>query len=444
MIEKNNNTRSENSHNFFSWRALFVSCAMALAPMTVQAGWISSVLKTVGMGMLMMTVDPPQADAALTPAPTVISPKSLIATGINPYVVSRVDGEAGAFSYSFQTSPTSPRNLWFARCAHFSCANESMPMAMQIASNVGRVHALELTQAKLPVMLYVNNQSKELIRAQCTTIDCLGGGIIHFSTLASSLSSENGYISFELDDNDVLVATHNNGSYVQTIRCADASCTGPTTVNVTAPDGNEHHALQLTSAPLPVIIYSDVSNNLIVRRCADFFCVFLSLPNILANNAIFHAFKIDEDNFPVITYFHTQAEELRMIRCRDASCSRNNIQVVIYPALFSTMQRSTLILDEGSRPVIAYLTSINVVRVAWCYNKYCTRITTSSIDNISPMPLWAATLQYVGNLEVAIAAMAKILPNPYSPCRWHVRGMRISNCAIRSCRLLDFRYRACW
>lgn len=108
----------------------------------------------------------------------------------------------------------------------------------------------------------------------------------------------------------------------------------------------------------PVVSYYDATNgNLKLARCANTACTGTPLVTTIDSSANdvgqFSAIAIGADGLPVVSYYDTTADDLRVLKCGNADCSSGNTSNIV-DATGNVGQLGAIAIGLDGNPVIAY------------------------------------------------------------------------------------------
>ncbi|MDP3769064.1 MAG: hypothetical protein Q8S13_13695, partial [Dehalococcoidia bacterium] len=154
-------------------------------------------------------------------------------------------------------------------------------------------------------------------------------------------------------------------------RCGDASCTSGTVKTLLEPDAQQG-ALAVDAADNPVVAYEGQAGYLHVLRCGNPTCTAgntIATPDLAALNVAEMSIAIDADDRPVVSYYASDAADLKLLRCGNAACTAGNS--VTSPDTEGEVGFFTsLRLDSTGIPVVAY--SGPNLKILRCGNFACT------------------------------------------------------------------------
>jgi uncharacterized repeat protein (TIGR01451 family) len=266
--------------------------------------------------------------------------------------------------------------------------------------NVGSYTSLALDANGYPVISYYDISNGDLKVTHCNDPDCIGndesivtvdGVGVNVGQYTSLALDTNGYpvISYYDADNDDLKLAH----------CTDANCTAANIVTVD--DGGplplndnvgQYTSLALDANGYPVISYYDADNDdLKLAHCTNANCTAANIVVVDApgNVGRFTSLVLDGGN-PVISYYADTNGNMKVARCNDPVCDGVGESIEIVDALDNTGFTTSVALDGAGNPIISYYdTTSDDLKVAHCNDNDCTGGDESIeiVDDGGPLPL---------------------------------------------------------
>ena len=187
-------------------------------------------------------------------------------------------------------------------------------------------------------------------------------------------------LAIGLDGFPVISYTAPSGQGVRVAKCANASCTGTTTIStITGTTGaNAVTWIAIGVDGFPVVSYQDVpTESLRVAKCVNAACTGSSTLTTVEDgaNAVgqSHSIAIGADGFPVISYLDATAGALKVAKCASADCTGAITITVVDPGPGGA--DNAIAIGADGLPVISYLAGTGP-RVAKCVNPACTGAST--------------------------------------------------------------------
>jgi len=157
----------------------------------------------------------------------------------------------------------------------------------------------------------------------------------------------------------------------------------------------EYTSLALNSNGLPVISYYDATNqNLKVAFCGNATCSagnIITTVDSIGDVGIDTALILNNNNFPVVSYFDATNGDLKVVVCGNASCTAGNTLTTVDSTGIVGLFTS-LALNNSGIPIISYVDSTNLdLKVAVCGNSTCTAGNTIiTVDSTGVVGLFAS------------------------------------------------------
>jgi hypothetical protein len=192
----------------------------------------------------------------------------------------------------------------------------------------------------------------------------------------------------------VITFWDNNAGLLRVIKCLNAACTA-STVNTADGGGASNvgnsNSLAIGLDGLPVISYRDFTNgNLKVAKCLNPECSGASTVTTLDGVAPStdvgwnSSIAIGGDGLPVIAYYDSTNQDLKVAKCADAACAQP-AQIATVDVGNNPQQRAgeftSMAIGVDGFPVIAYWDNFAVLKVAKCTNALC----TAGTNTITPV-----------------------------------------------------------
>jgi hypothetical protein len=167
------------------------------------------------------------------------------------------------------------------------------------------------------------------------------------------------YSSLVLDSSSYPVISyydHSNGDLKLAV-CHDPACTNPdfTTVNFSDDEGWQT-SVDLSSSGNPVVSYYDSSNgSLSLLVCYTPNCSASSVTAV--DNSGYYtggysSLKLDNSDYPFISYFDIGAGDLKLAVCSNQNCSNPYLEIV--DSVGDVGRYTSLALNSSSIPIISY------------------------------------------------------------------------------------------
>jgi hypothetical protein len=245
---------------------------------------------------------------------------------------------------------------------------------------VGLSTSMVLDASGYPVVAYRSDATNADLKVlHCGNADCTSGN----SITSPDTEGDVGYdTSLALDANGYPVVSYRDKGTgdLKVLHCGNADCTAGN--SITAPDSAGlvtavQTSLALDAAGNPVISYFDSNtNDLKVMHCNDPNCAgggeSIVSPDTYGVVGMFSSLALDSSGLPVVSYRDSEGL-LKVIQCYDANCEDSGMAVPDAVGASAVAGNSTsLALDANDGPVVAYYDITNGdLKVLHCYEPGC-------------------------------------------------------------------------
>jgi len=248
--------------------------------------------------------------------------------------------------------------------------------------NVGDWSSMRLNASGFPVISYYNITNLDLKIAICNNAACTAPALVTLDTAGNLLQSS----SLALTASGFPVVSYHD-VIVQGMRlatCGDPLCS-TVTLSVADSLGGYFSSLQLNASGFPVISHfrSGVPQDLAVVVCGDATCTTTTTTVLDSPGTVgqYSSLQLNASGFPVISYYDSTNADLKLAVCGDAVCSTSTLTVV--DGSTSSVGQSTFLqLNASGFPVITYWNSTgNNLKLAVCGDAACTTSTITALDS---------------------------------------------------------------
>ena len=259
--------------------------------------------------------------------------------------------------------------LMVTKCNDAACAGGD-ELTTQVDDSLGSLSSASCTSLAIsgdgyPVIAYGSREDNALHVAKCDDIACTGEGET-LSVVYDPAESAGNFCSLAIGDdgNPVISSTISfifQSSLVVT-KCNDAACAGSdeTTTTLDGPSNIGYTSIAIGTDNNPVISYwYSGPNQLRVAHCNDAACTgndeLVSIVDDVDDVGEYNSIAIGDDGFPVISYFDRTAGALKVAKCNDEACTGGNetTSTLDDPPTSAGFDTSIAIGDDG-RPIISY------------------------------------------------------------------------------------------
>jgi hypothetical protein len=243
---------------------------------------------------------------------------------------------------------------------------------------------LEIDSLGRPVVAYIELDDthpfdRRLVVLRCGTSMCSSGNTI------SRPGVSVGSLAMTMDEHDapvIVLAT----SRLEVLHCGDATCAEDNSIEEIeeAALSGADIAVSLDAEGRPVASYHG-AGDLKVFHCGDSDC---SADNIIrtADHGTYSgdvglstSIALDGAGRPVVAYWDQINDELKLARCGDPACERDNSVLVLQSDVAASF--ISLALDQADRPVVAFYEGIEAdLALVRCDEPRCTSVHMARID----------------------------------------------------------------
>ena len=254
--------------------------------------------------------------------------------------------------------------------------------------NVGQYASIAIGTDGLPVIAHYDLINGDLKVAKCANAACTGASTL---STVDSVGDVGSYASIAIGADGLPVISYYDASNLdlKVAKCTDAPCTtGTSTISIVESDGNVglHTSIAIGADGLPVVAYYDATNtDLKVAKCVDATCTTGTItPSTVDSSVIVGAhtsIAIGADGFPMIAYQDINAADLKVAKCANAACTGVSTRTTV-DAMGNVGLNTSIAIGVDGLPVISYYDSTNQdLKVAKCANAACSGVSTlSTVD----------------------------------------------------------------
>lgn len=273
------------------------------------------------------------------------------------------------------------------------------------AGNVGRHTSLALDASGNPVVSYFDHTNLRLKVLHCGDATCGSGNTIATPDPAPGNGE---YTSLALDaaGNPVVSYWYGQLNNLRVLHCGDPDCGGGN--SIATPDSangvGQFTSLALDANGYPVVSYYDSTNNdLKVLHCGDPSCSsgnVITSPDTAGYVGLWTSLALDGSGNPVISYFDGTGLDLKVLHCGNPNCSAGNAITSPDTAGF-VGQWTSLALDAGGNPVVSYFDQTNNdLKVLHCGNPVCSVGNVITSPDTGNVGIWSSLVLAAGGNPV--------------------------------------------
>ncbi len=170
-------------------------------------------------------------------------------------------------------------------------------------------------------------------------------------------------IVLDTSGNPVVSYYDRDNNNLKLLHCNDPACLG-NDESITSPDASGevggHTSLVLDAAGNPVISYHYGFSefDLVVMHCNDPNCEggneSITTPDTAGTVGMWTSLALDNSGNPVISYYHFDSADLKILHCNDPNCEGNNESITSPDTNGDVGNFTSLTLDNAGNPVVSY------------------------------------------------------------------------------------------
>jgi hypothetical protein len=256
-----------------------------------------------------------------------------------------------------------PTQIKVAKCNDLACSGGNEELTLLGSSGNNGSTSVAVGPDGLPTISYPSNGNLNVIK--CNDADCVGADET-ITTVDNSPNNVGGYSSIAIGNDSFPVISYidaDNGVLL-VAKCNDLACAGADesieAINDFDASLNGPTSLAIGIDGFPVISYVDQTNGFLkVARCNDVACAgedeTVSVVDDSANAVGYgSSLAIGADGFPVISYWDSTADNLKIAKCNDPACSGGDEHITTAD---SGGRSTSIAIGTDGLPVISYCNS---------------------------------------------------------------------------------------
>ena len=269
--------------------------------------------------------------------------------------------------------------LRVARCSAADCSGAiTLTTVDDQANDVGRHTAIAIGGDGFPIISYRDHTARALKVAKCINVACTGATTI--TTLDDSANQVGEYTSIAVGPDGLAVISYydRTAARLKVAKCSNAACTAASVVNVpySGSDIGRFSSIAIDAAGFPVISYQDAfAGSLEVSKCTTLNCSNATRATVDAPANIvgsYTAITLLGDGSPVISYYDSTAQALKVARCSSPSCAGSAVVTTIDDSANDVGQSSAIAIGADGLPVISYRDiTAGSLKLAKCGSRSC-------------------------------------------------------------------------
>ncbi len=237
-------------------------------------------------------------------------------------------------------------------------------------------------------------------------------------------------IAIGIDNLPIIAYFDNTQNMLKALHCGDVQCiTGNTISNVDSISlgvGIRKTSIAIGTDGFPIISYFDSNDDALkVSHCGDHTCSSGNLVTVIENldpAGIESSIAIGQDGLPIISYADWANNDLKVAHCGNTSCSSGNVLTTVDNS-FDVGRGSSLAIGQDGLPLISYNDRGNhATKILHCGNSACTagnQISTADENN------------GLGETSIAIGVLMPIVT--YFNNASSDRNLHVLSCILPTC-----------
>lgn len=266
-------------------------------------------------------------------------------------------------------------DLKVLRCGDMNCGSGNVLTRIERDDDRGEFSSLTLPASDEPVISYYDRTEGALGLIYCQNPSCSS----HVDGVVTAATADEGRAtSMALNSSGLPVVAFydfTNGD-LRVLICTFVFCnTRVWATPDTLGDVGSGVSLALDAADNPVISYYDATNfDLKVLRCTNTTCSSTSStnPDLVGTVGLATSLVLDASGNAVVSYWDATNGDLKILRCGNANCNSGNVTTNPDSADLVGLG-SSLVLDAAGNPVVSYWDVTNLdLKLLHCGNHNCT------------------------------------------------------------------------
>jgi len=278
-------------------------------------------------------------------------------------------------------------------CSSLGIEDYDLPSIVDNGGIAGQYSSIAIGTDNNPVISYFQIQWLKV--AHCGNESCSAGNTI---TTVDSTDAVGKYSSIAIgaDNNPVISYYDSTNGALKVTHCGNASCSaGNTITTVDSPGVGTYTSIAIGADNNPVISYYDFSNGALkVAHCGNESCSAGNTITTVDSTGIegtYTSIAIGTDNNPVISYYDSTNDDLKVAHCGNASCSTGNT-ITTVDSIGDVGRYTSIAIGVDGNPVISYFDDPNGdLKMAHCGNESCSdRNSIRTVDILGNVGLWSS------------------------------------------------------
>lgn len=282
-------------------------------------------------------------------------------------------------------SYTDLNNLKVVHCGNASCTTGNTITTL-VTNNVGIHTSIAIGSDNLAIISYYNDLDQSLRIAHCGNTTCTSGNTL----VGVAFGGVGNYSSITIANDNLPVISYSDDIFLtlKFVHCGNNTCSSVNTYHDidSVPSVGNPNSLAIGADNLPVVSYYDsTSNDLKVAHCGDNDCsIGTTTTTVDATGFVggYNDIAIGSDNLPIISYIDESNNSLKVTHCGNNDCSSGNTSTTVDNTTYVSFSTS-ITRGSDNLPIISYydVTSADL-KIAHCGNVSCSSGNTlTTIDD---------------------------------------------------------------
>lgn len=257
-------------------------------------------------------------------------------------------------------------DLKVLHCGNVACTAGNVATGVDTgAPNVGTDASIAIGTDGLPLVSYVDVTNADLKVLHCGNAACTSGNQARVADPGPVGSATDTSLAIGVDGLPLISYWDGDDADLLVIHCGDATCSAGNQVTAVDSVGSvgDFSSLAIGTDGRPVVSYRDgTTGHLKVAHCGDAAC---SSGNVVtpvdtAGGPLGYdtSIAIGGDGFPVVSYWNSPANDLKLVRCGNAACSAGNT-VLTLDSAGAVGRHTAVALGVDGLPLVSYYDESN-------------------------------------------------------------------------------------
>ena len=208
---------------------------------------------------------------------------------------------------------------------------------------------------------------------KCTNASCNGGATI--TRVDTGSNGQDSSIAVPADGLPIISYNYFGADDLKVLKCGNTACSLGNTITTLDSVGvlGRYTSIAAPADGLPVISYYDSGNqHLKIAKCGNATCTTATISTVdtAPNQGSHSSLVVPADGRPVVSYSDVTGASLKVLKCGNAACTSGNVLSVVDPS-FSLEIASSIAIAADGFPIISYAGVSTGLKVAKCGNAAC-------------------------------------------------------------------------